>query len=225
VEKEEEKKQEDKIKKNIEKKQEDKIKKKFNIIFIYMGIDKWIFIITIFLVFDTYHDGKYTQWLISGKKYYRMIMYAFLGLSLYMFIRKHPNESKSMLTNVSDLVKYMPIDNNSKELFTPFIDFTNFNNNINLANNIPHTTVTDSPQLKRMMGSGRVANNRSVSGSKKKYIASIQSWKCGYCTKQLDYTYEVDHKIELQHGGTNHVDNLVACCTDCHKKKTFANKL
>ena len=70
--------------------------KKFNIIFIYMGIDKWIFIITIFLVFDTYHDGKYTQWLISGKKYYRMIMYAFLGLSLYMFIRKHPNESKGV---------------------------------------------------------------------------------------------------------------------------------
>ena len=188
-----------------------------------MGIDKWIFIITIFLVFDTYHDGKYTQWLISGKKYYRMIMYAFLGLSLYMFIRKHPDESKSMLTNVSDLVKYMPIDQNSKELFTPFLDFTNFNNNINT--NIPQNTVTDSPQLKRMMGSGRVANNRSVSGSKKKYVASIQGWKCGYCSKQLDYTYEVDHKVELQHGGSNHVDNLVASCTDCHKKKTFINKL
>ena len=100
-----------------------------------------------------------------------------------------------VLTNVSDLVKYMPIDNNSKELFTPFLDFTNFNNNIN--NSIPQSTVTDSPQLKRMMGSGRVTNNRSVSGSKK-YVASIQGWKCGYCGKQLDYTYEVDHKVELQ---------------------------
>ena len=129
-----------------------------------------------------------------------MIMYAFLGLSLYMFIHKHPNESKGMLTNVSDLVKYMPIDNNIK-LFTPFLDFTNFNNNIN--NTIPQSTVTDSPQLKRMMGSGRVTNNRSISGSKK-YVASIQVGKYGYCGKQLDYTYKVDHKVELQHGGTNH---------------------
>ena len=38
-----------------------------------MGIEKWIFIITIFLMVDTYYDRKYTQWLLSGKKYYQML--------------------------------------------------------------------------------------------------------------------------------------------------------
>ena len=47
-----------------------------------------------------------------------MIIVCFLGLSLYMFIRKHPNESKGMLANVSDLVKYMPIDGNIKIIYS-----------------------------------------------------------------------------------------------------------
>jgi 5-methylcytosine-specific restriction endonuclease McrA len=32
--------------------------------------------------------------------------------------------------------------------------------------------------------------------------------------------FEVDHVIALEHGGSNHVDNLVALCRDCHGKKT-----
>ena len=72
-----------------------------------MGIDKWIFIITAFLIFDTYHDGKYTSWLLSGKKYYKMILYAFVGISLYIFMKKHPNESRGLLSNASELVKFL----------------------------------------------------------------------------------------------------------------------
>jgi hypothetical protein len=68
------------------------------------------------------------------------------------------------------------------------------------------------------MGGQKV--NRSVSGMKKKYVASQQDWKCGECRKQLDYTYEVDHRIRLEHGGGNDVQNLVALCRECHGKKT-----
>ena len=55
---------------------------------------------------------------------------------------------------------------------------------------------------------------------KKKYVASRQDWKCGQCTKKLSHTFEVDHKIRLEHGGGNDVTNLVAMCRECHGEKT-----
>ena len=69
-----------------------------------------IFIVTGFLIMDTYHEGKYTQYLLSLKKYYKMAMLGFIGLSLYTFMRKHQNESSSMFGVEADLVKYMPVD-------------------------------------------------------------------------------------------------------------------
>ena len=78
------------------------------------------------------------------------------------------------------------------------------------------------PQQKRMLNSGgsRSANSRSVSGTKKKYVAAAQEWKCKDCGDQLDAWYEVDHKVRLADGGSNHVSNLVALCRNCHGKKT-----
>jgi 5-methylcytosine-specific restriction endonuclease McrA len=61
---------------------------------------------------------------------------------------------------------------------------------------------------------------RSVSETKKKYVASMQDWKCGQCTKKLSHTFEIDHKIRLEHGGGNDVGNLVALCRECHGEKT-----
>ena len=60
----------------------------------------------------------------------------------------------------------------------------------------------------------------SVSETKKKYVASMQDWKCGECSKQLNAWFEVDHKIRLEHGGSNEVQNLVAMCRECHGHKT-----
>jgi len=37
-----------------------------------MGIEKWIFIITVLLIFDTYHDGEYSKWFLTKKKYFKM---------------------------------------------------------------------------------------------------------------------------------------------------------
>ena len=63
------------------------------------------------------------------------------------------------------------------------------------------------------------------SETKKKFVASQQSWKCGHCQIQLPAWFEVDHKIRLENGGSNHVDNLVALCRDCHGKKTAMENL
>ena len=38
--------------------------------------------------------------------------------------------------------------------------------------------------------------------------------KCG-STKNL----EVDHKVSLANGGTNHIDNLQTLCRDCNRRK------
>ena len=79
-------------------------------------------------------------------------MYGFIGLSLFMFLKKHPNESRSLMTNASELVKFLPIDSNAGDLLTPIFDFTNVNNKLERFTNPAAYGVT--PQFKRMVGSG-----------------------------------------------------------------------
>lgn len=185
-----------------------------------MKIEILVFVITAFLVANTYYDGKYLKILQSWQKYFKMATIGFMGLSLYLFIRKNPNESKSMFAHATDIVKYMPVDRSSADILSPFLDFTNQKSFF--KPNIGQQGGTDiPPQQKRMMNSGNNnATKRSVSETKKKFVAAQQSWKCGDCKKQLPAWFEVDHKIRLEHGGSNHVDNLVALCRDCHGKKT-----
>ena len=95
---------------------------------------------------------------------------------------------------------------------------------------LPHLANTNQyaqPQMKRMLNSGlnNVKHKRSVSESKKKYVASQQGWKCAMCANILDATYEVDHKVDLQYGGSNHVSNLAALCPNCHRRKTLENNM
>ena len=186
-----------------------------------MRIEYWIFLVTGFLIYDTYHDGKYLQYLLSGKKYYKMIMYAFVGISLLSFMRKHPNESRGLMMRATDIIKYVPIDTEAKDLLTPIFDFTSARDNINSMN--PQYST---PQMNRMMSSGvKTQQRRVVSETKKKYIASQQNWKCKKCNNQLSYTFEIDHRVSLENGGSNHVTNLDALCVQCHKEKTLEKNL
>jgi len=72
----------------------------------------------------------------------------------------------------------------------------------------------------RILQSGKKATKRSVSETKKKFVASQQNWKCGDCQNQLTAWFEVDHIKRLEYGGGNDVGNLVALCRECHGKKT-----
>ena len=74
-----------------------------------------------------------------------------------------------------------------------------------------------------MRGEERALPTRDKGPARKfarKYVASMQDWKCGQCNKKLSHTFEVDHKIRLEHGGGNDVTNLVALCRECHGEKT-----
>jgi hypothetical protein len=183
-----------------------------------MRIELWILTITGFVIFNAYHDGKYTKMLLSYKKYYQMIFYGVVGLSIYLLLKRNPVQSKNMLLYANNMVKYMPIDRSTMDLITPIIDFTREDKSfMESFNDIEPSNYKGE---KMMMQSGKNGTKRSVSETKKKYVASIQDWKCAHCGSKLTAWYEVDHKIRLEYGGGNDVQNLVALCRDCHGKKT-----
>lgn len=197
-----------------------------------MRLEIFILGITAFFIYNAYHDGKYTKMLFVFKKYYKMIFYALLGVGIYILLKRNPSQGRNMLLYANNLVKFMPIDKTSMDMLSPVFDFTNNNNNNNndegshgfmgsLNNMLPQNPATmNANSERRLLGSGKVGTKRSVSETKKKYVASQQNWKCGDCGEQLNAWFEVDHKVRLEHGGGNDVQNLVALCRECHGKKT-----
>jgi hypothetical protein len=198
-----------------------------------------IFIITAALVLNTYYDGKYFKLVESAhaRKYIKMATIGFFGLSMYLFMKKNPENSHNIMQHANEFIKYMPISRESADMLTPFFDMTNkrafFGQgaNANSGNagdgddDAGWTTRREQNSVNKIMTSGKAGGGagptkRSVSESKKKFVAAQQSWKCGDCKRQLPGWFEVDHKIRLEHGGSNAVDNLVALCRDCHGKKT-----
>ena len=192
-----------------------------------MKINFLIFIITAFLVANTYYDGKFTEYVLKGKKYYKMATFAFVGLSIYLFINKNPGETKNLVKHATDLIKYMPVDNNTRDMLTPLFDFTSARDKVNQLGQQSNISYTISPKTMNHnnMINREPTTKRSVSETKKKYVAAQQSWKCNTCSQQLTHTFQVDHKIDLQFGGSNDVSNLAALCNNCHANKTSMNNL
>ena len=176
-----------------------------------MKLELLIIAITAFFAYDIFKDNHYSRLLKSYKKYYQMAGVIFAGLSMLIFFKKHPFQSKGMLASATQMIKYMPIDKSSTSFIEPFLSF--YKNDT--------ASPESTPQGKRMMASGsKNGNKRCVSETKKKFVASRQNWACNACSKQLPAWFEVDHVVRLEHGGTNHIDNLVALCRDCHGRKT-----
>jgi len=194
-----------------------------------------------FIMANIYTEGKYFKKLLEWKKYYQMIGVAAAALTIYWLIKKDPRKAKDIITTSNEYLKYLPIDQNSSRMISPVLDFTggaltgavvaeeNNNNNIFTNNPIVKMFSTEENrqriQENRMVQSGKKATKRSVSETKKKFVASRQNWKCGDCNNQLTAWFEVDHKIRLEYGGSNHIDNLVALCRECHGKKTTIENL
>ena len=192
-----------------------------------------IFLITGFVIGNIYTDGKYVKLALSWKKYYQMIGVGFLGLTLCWLLRKNPNRAKSMIMSSNEYLKYLPVDKNTTSFISPILDFTskqNFNDGIGSEGNSSGGSSwfgnnENSQYNNRILQSGKNGTKRSVSETKKKFVASSQNWECGDCRKKLPAWFEVDHTIRLENGGSNNVDNLVALCRDCHGKKTAIENL
>jgi hypothetical protein len=193
-----------------------------------MRLEIFVLGLTAFFIYNAYNDGKYTKMLLTFKKYYKMIFYALLGIGIYVLLKKNPNQGRNLLLYANNVVKFMPIDKTSIDMITPIFDFTSknessfmesFNDIDSLAN------PTGFCAEKRILTSGKNATKRSVSETKKKYVAANQDWKCGHCQQQLDHTFEIDHRIRLEYGGGNDVQNLIALCRNCHGKKTASENM
>lgn len=194
-----------------------------------MRIELVIILVTAFLVFNTYHDGKYTAMFYKNKKNMQIAFYAIVGVSLFLLMRKDPSKGKQLLLHANEAVKYMPIDKTSARILSPILDFTvrDTNENTFMGNLNPPAKMGQQRLEQRILTSGRSqqggngkSTKRSVSETKKKYVASMQNWKCEDCRQKLNAWFEVDHKTRLEYGGSNEVDNLVALCRNCHGKKT-----
>ena len=111
-----------------------------------------------------------------------MATFAFIGLSMYVFINKNPQQSQNLVKNATDFIKYMPMDSNTSDLLTPLFDFTNAQDKMSHFRQ-QNIQMNLSPQQKRMMHSGGNSSKRCVSETKKKYVASSQGWKCATCAK------------------------------------------
>jgi 5-methylcytosine-specific restriction endonuclease McrA len=162
-----------------------------------------IIIITALLAYNTYYDNYLIKTFTTYQKYYKMAGIIVLGIGFYIMVQRNPKESVNTMNALNQYINVMPIDKQSKDLITPF-----------LINN-----KKEERGANRMLQNSRT-HKRSVSETKKKFVASNQNWCCGDCKEKLPAWFEVDHKKRLDQGGSNDIDNLVALCRNCHGKKT-----
>jgi 5-methylcytosine-specific restriction endonuclease McrA len=201
-----------------------------------MRIEILLFAGAAFIMANIYTEGKYFKMIQSGKKYYQMAGVAFGALMLYVLIKRNPMRAHDIVSTTNDYIKYLPIDKGTTNMISPILDFTskhqfadNEYSSIDGGNyNYPVIAMPNSTQniaSQRIQNSGKKATKRSVSETKKKFVASRQHWKCGKCQSELTAWFEVDHIKRLEYGGSNHIDNLVALCRDCHGEKTTMENL
>jgi hypothetical protein len=190
-----------------------------------MRLEIFVLGITAFFVYNAYTDGEYMKMLLSFKKYYKMIFYVVIGVGIYILLKRTPSKARSMLLYANNIIKYMPIDRSSMDMLSPIIDFTSQNSNSSFMESV--NGIENPPRFapSGMFDFKKSGSKRSVSETKKKYVAANQNWRCGNCQMQLDHTFEIDHKIRLEYGGGNDVQNLVALCRNCHGIKTASENM
>lgn len=191
-----------------------------------MRIEIIIILITAFIMYNIYSEGQYSKWYIGWKKQIQMGLVGLVGISLYLVVKRNPSQGKNILHHANNMVKYMPIDRSSLSIISPILDFTTSStNNLPFLDEMNHEMNPNHapslyPSMQQQPLNQQKATKRSVSETKKKYVASMQNWKCGECSTQLNAWFEVDHRMRLEYGGSNEVSNLVALCRECHGKKT-----
>jgi 5-methylcytosine-specific restriction endonuclease McrA len=188
-----------------------------------MRLEIFVLGITAFFIYNAYTDGKYTKMFFAFKKYYKMVFYCVLGIGIYYMLKRNPDQGRNLLLYANNVVKYLPIDRSSMDMLSPIIDFTETTESGSFMEGL--NGIMPTALDKRITQSGKGGSKRSVSETKKKYVASCQDWKCGHCKQQLDHTFEIDHRIRLEYGGGNEVDNLIALCRNCHGRKTASENM
>ena len=205
-----------------------------------MRIEILLIVIVAAVVLNIYTDGKLLKYVLSHKKYYQMAGVVVAAVVFYWVVKRNPDNLKGVVLSTNEYLKYMPVDRNTSDMISPILDFTKKYVGGSSSTSDKTIAYAESRLLQSGQsdqsygGSGSAPNTnpaavkatkRSVSETKKKYVAAQQNWRCGNCGKQLPAWFEVDHKVRLEYGGSNHIDNLVALCRDCHGEKTAIENL
>ena len=177
--------------------------------------------------------GQATQFMARHKKRMTIAFIAITGLFVYSIFKYSPAKGRNMLLCAGNMIRYMPLNRQTADVLTHVLDMTgnqagmmhHINGGLNPGHlaalappAVPEPRVRELPPSRAFGGQRRF--KRSVSETKKKYVASSQNWRCAHCGKQLDHTFEIDHKVRLQDGGSNDVSQLEALCPGCHRLKT-----
>ena len=182
------------------------------------------------VLFHIYTDGRYLKQLVLYKKYAQMAGVVLAAFVLYILVRRNPKNAQNILLSSNEFLKYLPVDKNATSMLSPILDFTAKRtfSSPSAQNSYSNTVLQVPNQFERSeqsTGGKTIATKRSVGGTKKKFVASRQAWRCGNCNELLKASFEVDHKIRLADGGSNHPDNLIAYCRECHGDKTTIENL
>lgn len=206
-----------------------------------MRIEIIILAVGSLMAYNVYTDGKILKSLLSYKKYYTIGGIVVGALVLCWLFRSHPGKATAMLYTTNEYLKYMPVDGGASRILSPILDFT-MKNTYRGGNGLGGSYSLDSGASSvggfgggagegATVGSavgeatGQRRFKRSVSESKKRFVAARQNWICTKCNKMLTATYEIDHVIRLDRGGSNEVSNLEALCVMCHKSKTLMENM
>lgn len=178
-----------------------------------MNVKLWIIAICSILIYNIYYENNIFAKLKQYKKYYKMAVIVIMGIGAMSIVNRSPKMGVENLDTLNSFIKTMPIDRGSRDLLTPFLSSSNGGDNLPVKTNYEKS-------CERIQRSGGKSTKRCVSETKKKYVASQQNWVCNKCKNKLNHTFEVDHVIRLENGGTNEVTNLEALCRECHGQKT-----
>lgn len=181
-----------------------------------MSVKLWIIIICGLILYNIYYENNILTKLKTYKKYYKMLIVIIMGIGAISVINKSPKMGYDNMKTIQDFIQVMPIDRHSKDMLTPFLSGGSLSGTTNSREQV---------SIRKIESSGSKGNKRSVSETKKKYVASQQNWICNKCNQKLNHTFEVDHKVRLEYGGTNEVSNLEALCRECHGQKTSFENL
>ena len=220
-----------------------------------MRLEILLILATAAIVWNMYTDGKLVKTLFKYTKYYRMAGVVLGALFLYYLIYKNPLKAKEMIIASNEYIKNggIGIDRTTGRWLTPILDFTTGQRSGGQhsgqgtaqrseaqrsgGQGVGQGTYGGQGQVPRpssvqqyyqqlqdgQRGPERV--KRSVSETKKKFVASRQQWKCLECQQTLPGTFQVDHIIPLENHGTNDIQNLRALCPNCHAAKTAFDHL
>lgn len=170
----------------------------------------FIILAIIFLLINTYYNGiiiRAYNWITGLPK--MLLVFITLTIIFAPFLLKN--------NKAVDICKDFLPDSISKR-----IDIINATKTLQIPQN---RIQYEQQQWQQQAPNLPTSKLRKVSEQLKKIVASKQKWGCKNCKNILEATYEIDHIIALEDGGSNNIDNLQALCRNCHGKKTMEDNI